>query len=99
MKYFAIFDKKSGMYQENLVAHRTHHEAIRSVQLAGQDPKSFLSQFPADFRLDFIGDFDPAHGVVTPASQQGPVIVDEVAALLSQYQSERAVSVQKGDSR
>lgn len=98
MKYFAIFDKKAGMYQENLVSHRTHVEAIRSVQLASQDPKSYLAQFPADFQLCYVGEFHPDTGVVQPASPNGPIIVDEVAALVAQYQMERPVA-QKGESK
>lgn len=83
MKYYAIFDKKSGAYMETMFPARNTAEAIRSVQTTVNDPKTNLYLYPADFQLYLIGDYDPLRGIMEPATPQGPFLVIEVAALVN----------------
>ena len=83
MKYFSMFDKKSGAYNPTIFAATSIAEAVRSVQMHLEEGKSPVAKFPADFKLCLVGDFDPANGLMTPPTAQGPIDVQEVSAMMS----------------
>lgn len=65
----AIFDKKSNEYQQPFVAPNTT-VALRNFQQACKDEKSFLNQYPDDFRLDYLGYFETETGKLISLGQQ-----------------------------
>lgn len=95
MKYFAMFDKKSGAFGSNIFSSTSIPEAVRAVQMALDDGKATLAKFPAEFQLFYIGDFDPMTGIMTPANERGPQFLQEVSSILSDYLLTRATA-QKG---
>ena len=59
----AIYDKKAEVYT-NLNTTPSCAYAIRGFIEACKDEKSMLNQFSKDFRLDYLGTFDTATGLV-----------------------------------
>jgi len=60
-KMFSIRDSKAEAYG-NPVFLNSHGEAERSFQQLAQDPKTTINQFPTDFDLYYLGDFDDISG-------------------------------------
>lgn len=85
MKYFCIFDKKSGAFNPHMFAELSIADAVRAVQMSLDEGKSRIAKFPADFQLYLIGDFDPMTGVLTPPAPTGAICVEEVASIQAQY--------------
>lgn len=90
MKYFAIFDKKQGCYQPQIMPIASTAEAIRGMGVMLSEGKGTIAQFPADFQLCMVGEFNINTGVLVPASEKGPIVVDEVAKIYSDYLLGRA---------
>lgn len=63
MKVFSIRDAKAEVYHNPWFA-KTHAEAERSFASLVRDGKSQVSQFPEDFDLYYVGDFDDQKGVI-----------------------------------
>lgn len=61
IKYFTIFDKKAEVYQKPMVF-PTAADAFRSVQFEMKNPDSYLAQWPEDYRLIEVGEFDTDTG-------------------------------------
>lgn len=64
-KIFSIRDGKVEAYGQPFFQH-THGEAERNFKSLTSDPKSNISQFPEDYDLFYLGDFDDSTGLVTP---------------------------------
>jgi len=61
LKLFIIRDSKGGYFGNPLVQH-SHAEAERTFKKLALDQKTDISQFPEDFDLYFIGDYDNVTG-------------------------------------
>lgn len=61
--FFAIFDKKAGLY-DHVQAFRSEADAVRAVRsLVNSDSKgSLIAQYPSDYELFRLGDFDQLTG-------------------------------------
>lgn len=57
MQIYAIRDKKSGTYS-HLQTYNTEHEAVREFTLAVRNPKTMFNQFPEDYELVHLGEFN-----------------------------------------
>lgn len=63
LKMFTIRDQKGDCFNTPFFQ-RTHGEAERNFQQLVRDGKSTLSQFPEDYDLYFLGDYDDQTGKV-----------------------------------
>lgn len=79
MKMYAIYDRKAEMYNRPYYAN-TDGQAAREVLAAMRDPQVSLSQYPADYSLWHVGQFDDATGIVCGDKPQKIV---ELEALVS----------------
>lgn len=63
LKVFTIRDAKGGFYNTPFYCH-THGEAERSFKMtiSNDDPKNMVKQFPEDFDLYYIGEYDNVAG-------------------------------------
>lgn len=91
MKYFCIFDKKNGSYNPQLFAATSIPEAVRMVAMSLEEGKNTLAKFPADFQLYMVGDFEHTTGVMTPATPNGPMMIQEVSQIMSESLLGKAV--------
>lgn len=64
-KMFSIRDSKGEFYQTPFYMH-THGEAERAFTQLAKDPKSTVSQFPEDFDLYYLGEYDEKTGKFAP---------------------------------
>jgi hypothetical protein len=64
-KLFTIRDSKSEVFNAPF-AQATHAEAERSFARAAADPKTTIHQYPEDFDLWYLGDFDENSGKLLP---------------------------------
>lgn len=65
MKLVSIKDMKAQIFfKPNCVA--TLADALRSFELVANESDNLISQFPNDFRLYHLADFDTSTGEVTP---------------------------------
>lgn len=65
LKMFSIRDSKAEVFNQPWFA-KTHGEAERNFTQLAKDPKSFVSQFPDDFDLYFVGEYNDQTGEVLP---------------------------------
>lgn len=63
-KAFAIRDSKAGFFNQPFFQH-SHGEAERSFKRLSNDVQSNISQFPEDFDLYYIGEYDNITGTIT----------------------------------
>lgn len=76
-KVYSIFDKKVGCYAPPFsVSHEA--QAVRDLQTAVRSGGSQLSEYPEDFDLYYVGDFDDCQGRFT---SENPVFVTNASAL------------------
>lgn len=74
----SIFDNKAGIFWQPQLA-RSSADFVRSVQTAVKDPKSMLHQFPSDYELFILADWDETIGITkvgqdcTPLQRLGSV--------------------------
>ncbi|AZL83006.1 nonstructural protein [Apis mellifera associated microvirus 22] len=61
LKMFSIRDSKTEVFN-NPFFQKTHGEAERSFKQLSEDPKSTVSQFPEDYDLYFLGEYDDNTG-------------------------------------
>lgn len=62
-KVFAIRDQKAELYNQPFFQ-KTHGEAERNFQTLVNDEKSTISQYPDDFDLYFLGEYDDNKGLL-----------------------------------
>lgn len=64
-KIFSIRDGKGEIYHQPFYAH-THGEAERHFKTLTNDEKSQVNQYPEDFDLWYLGQFDDCTGKIEP---------------------------------
>lgn len=65
LKMYSIRDAKGAFYHAPFYK-RSHGEAERDFAALVRDPKSQLSQFPEDYDLFYVGNYDDQTGLVKP---------------------------------
>jgi len=73
MQLFSIYDRKAKIYLQPFTM-KNETEALRSFMRLVTDDKSQIKQFPEDYELTFIGDWDEKSGDVI-VSQPKPVLL------------------------
>lgn len=65
LKMFTIRDSKGGFYD---IPHftRSHGDAERGFQKLAQSKDSKVGQFPEDYDLYYLGDYDDETGLIKP---------------------------------
>ena len=61
LKIYSVRDSKGEIYNTPFFA-KTHAEAERMFRGVANDTKSMIAQFPEDFDLYFVGEFDDSSG-------------------------------------
>lgn len=61
LKAFSIRDSKAEVFNTPFFQ-KTHGEAERSFQALVKDEKTMVSQYPTDYDLYYIGDYDDQSG-------------------------------------
>ncbi len=67
-KLYAVRDLKADFFLSPFIAHNDHH-AKRAFAEAASDPATGLYQFPTDYELYYVGDFDVVAGTVISADK------------------------------
>jgi hypothetical protein len=70
-KIFCIKDEKSGQYYDPFTMGNTI-DAQRTFMQAMKAEKSMISQYPEDFNLYLVGEYDEMSGIINP---QAPVLI------------------------
>jgi len=83
MKYFVLFDKKNGHYQETIFSATSIADAVRSMGMHLSEGKGMVATYPADYQLCLVGDFDFKTGAMVPPTDRGPIVVQEVSEIMS----------------
>lgn len=78
MKIYSVFDLKAASYGP-LVAYQTDGEAARALSLMLKEKGTSLSEFPGDFNLTQVGEWDPQTGQLSGGD---PRVVCNLAALV-----------------
>lgn len=91
LKMYSIRDSKGEFYSQPFVKN-THGEAERDFQSLANDEKSQVAQYPEDFDLYFLGEYDNITGKITP--QDSPQHVQKAVnalrkAFAAQQQNEQ----------
>lgn len=73
MKMYSVRDAKAQIYHPPYYKH-THGEAERDFRTLTNDEKSTLSQYPEDFDLYFLGEYDDQTGKMLPLDTPQHVI-------------------------
>jgi len=78
MKIYAIHDTRANTYS-SLMALQTDAHAVRSFtqEVNRADNGNMLNQFPADFALHSIGEFNEENGHITPHNEK---LLEAIAA-------------------
>lgn len=66
-KMYSIRDQKAEVYNTPFFS-RTHGDAERTLVRLANDPQSMIAQFPLDYDLYYLGDYDTDTGKLTPVS-------------------------------
>jgi len=69
VKLFTVYDSKVGEHLHPQI-YRTNGEAIRAFGASCADKNSQFSQFPTDFTLICVGEFEPESGKLKPQDPQ-----------------------------
>lgn len=67
-KHFSVFDATAKFYSTTF-PFKTIGEALRSFSTTAQDPKSQIGQYPKDFSLYHVGEYDDQTGKYTNLNQ------------------------------
>jgi hypothetical protein len=67
LKVFSVYDSKVEAYLQPFFL-RSRGEAVRAFTDACRDPKTQFAQYPADFTLFEIADYDDVDGSLLPHS-------------------------------
>lgn len=65
LKVYSIRDAKGEVYNTPFFQ-KTHGEAERSFKQVSNDEKTFIFQYPEDYDLYYLGQFDDQTGVFEP---------------------------------
>ena len=69
---YVVHDKAVGAYLRPFFQ-RTHAEAIRTFKSAANDPSSPFNQFPNDYTLFYIAEYEEESGNITPLEAHQPL--------------------------
>ena len=69
LKMLAMKDLKSNVYEKPFCV-RTVADGIRAFEGVANDSNTQIGQFPADFALYVIGDYDDEKGMLTSISHE-----------------------------
>lgn len=72
LKIFSVLDTKANAFLPPFFF-TTTGQAVRAFKDLSNDPQSFVSRHPGDYRLMFIGFFDDQVGLVTPLETVEPL--------------------------
>ena len=86
LNFYAIYDKKAEVYNFPVVI-ASDAVAIRNIRAMIKDPTSLFSQFPEDFALVKVAEFNQNTGDVKP---QSVVVLSTFAGLLEPASNETA---------
>jgi len=64
-KIYSIRDQKAEFFNNPWFA-KTHGEAERNFRSLVNDPKSMVSQYPLDYDLYYLGEYDTNTGKIAP---------------------------------
>lgn len=65
MEVYSVYDMKAGTYTPPFLA-RTSAEACRIIANTVRSVETMLAQYPADFQLVRVADWDEMTGTITP---------------------------------
>lgn len=86
LKVFAVFDVKAAAFgAPQFMA--TRGLAMRAFAEASADARSPLAQYPADYSLYELGEYDPATGMITSLPQ--PSMLVSAAAIIQERELQR----------
>lgn len=74
---FALFDKKSGMYLSPFVE-VTDGTAIRQMQQVSSQKDSLIAQYPSDYSLWRVADWEDDNGMVCFADNMFIIEIDKL---------------------
>jgi len=77
---YSVFDIKSRIYHPPMYCHNTGH-ATRMFTSIFLEPKTTINQFPDDFQVFQIGEFDDSNGKIKPL--QNPELICSAADLIN----------------
>lgn len=83
LKVYSIRDSKGEMYHQPFYQ-KTHGEAERSFMELVKDNKSFISKYPDDYDLWYLGEWDDQLGLHIPL--ETPLHVQKAAVIASRLQ-------------
>lgn len=79
MRMYSLFDRK--MKEFGAVVLGSNDEVTkRALREGAPQMRGTLKEYPEDFDLYFLGEFEPETGVIVPASP--PLVVENVAIIL-----------------
>lgn len=81
LKMFSIRDSKGEIFNPPYYA-KTHGEALRSFKTLSNDPKSTINQYPEDFDLYFLGEYDDQTGKLKP--NDTPQHIEKAVTVMSE---------------
>lgn len=67
LKIYSVRDSKGEVFNTPFFQ-KTHGEAERSFQHLCKDEKSMVSQYPDDYDLWYLGEYDDSTGTIIPLS-------------------------------
>lgn len=82
---YSVYDLKARTY-DNPFPHENHETALRAFHQAAKSTDNFLSQYPEDYMLMFVGEFDNQTGRYI--NVENPVSLGTAASLLGQIKAE-----------
>lgn len=81
MKVYTLFDRKVGEYG-GLVTGANNETVIRALR-DGLPPNSTEAKYPGDFEVCYLGEYDPATGLITGSKEGRPVVLGTIKDLLA----------------
>lgn len=91
LKVFSIRDSKAQIFNQPWFA-RTHGEAERNFEQLVRDEKSTIYQYPEDYDLYHIGEYDDETGLVTSLDTPKHVAKAVHLTLASQTKADKALN-------
>lgn len=88
-RMYQVRDLVAGVLVGPVLLERSDAPAVRSFYLAFDDPKSMFAQFPKDYELCCLGEYDDEVGVTEPAFS---VVASGVDWLKERERSSESVS-------
>lgn len=64
-KIYSLYDSKGDHYGTQPITYAFRADAVREFARAANDPKTAVGQYPADFSLYEIGEWDQREGKIT----------------------------------